>query len=60
MISDANSVYGFSFEFVNFFAASVLGIPVPVLFALFIATIAFGFLCHLYTSWSQYLRPGWQ
>lgn len=39
VISDANSVYGFSFEFVNFFAASVLGIPVPVIFSLIVAVI---------------------
>ena len=39
VISDANSVYGFSFDFVNFFAASVLGIPVPVIFSLIVAVI---------------------
>ncbi len=39
MISDANSVYGFSFDFVNFFAASVIGIPVPVIFSLIVALI---------------------
>ena len=39
VISDANSVYGFSFDFVNFFAASVIGIPVPVIFSLIVALI---------------------
>ncbi len=39
VISDANSVYGFSFDFVNFFAASVLGVPVPVIFSLIVAVI---------------------
>ena len=39
VISDANSVYGFSFDFVNFFAASPLGIPVPVIFSLLIALV---------------------
>ncbi|STW32176.1 D-allose ABC transporter [Klebsiella michiganensis] len=39
MISDANSVYGFSFDFVNFFAATPLGIPVPVIFSLIVAVI---------------------
>lgn len=39
VISDANSVYGFSFGFVNFFAASVLRIPVPVIFSLIVAVI---------------------
>ena len=36
VISDANSVYGFSFDFVSFFAASVIGIPVPVIFSLIV------------------------
>jgi len=39
VISDANSVYGFSFDFVNFFAATPLGIPVPVIFSLIVAVI---------------------
>jgi len=39
VISDANSVYGFSFSFVNFFAGSVIGVPVPVIFAMVIAVI---------------------
>ncbi|HBM9088245.1 TPA: D-allose ABC transporter permease [Klebsiella oxytoca] len=39
VISDANSVYGFSFDFVNFFAATPLGIPVPVIFSLIVALI---------------------
>lgn len=39
VISDANSVYGFSFEFVNFFAQDLFGIPVPVIFALSVATL---------------------
>ncbi|NCF07392.1 D-allose ABC transporter permease [Kosakonia sp. MH5] len=39
VISDANSVYGFSFDFVNFFAASVAGIPVPVIFSLLVALL---------------------
>lgn len=39
VISDANSVYGFSFEFVNFFAQDLCGIPVPVIFALTIASL---------------------
>ncbi|KGQ11111.1 D-allose transport system permease protein AlsC [Beauveria bassiana D1-5] len=39
VISDANSVYGFSFDFVNFFAATPLGIPVPVIFSLIVAGI---------------------
>ena len=39
VISDANSVYGFSFDFVNFFAASVIGMPVPVIFSLIVALI---------------------
>jgi len=39
VISDANSVYGFSFGFVNFFAGSVIGVPVPVIFAMVIAVI---------------------
>ena len=42
VISDANSVYGFSFDFVNF-AASVIGIPVPVIFSLIVAAHRFGF-----------------
>ncbi|MBJ3815882.1 D-allose ABC transporter permease [Shimwellia pseudoproteus] len=46
VISDANSVYGFSFEFVNFFAASVLGIPVPVIFALLIAGLLWFMTTH--------------
>ncbi|MCW9719058.1 D-allose ABC transporter permease [Avibacterium sp. 21-599] len=37
VISDANSVYGFSFEFVNFFAQDLLGIPIPVICALIVA-----------------------
>ncbi|MDA3977722.1 D-allose ABC transporter permease [Gallibacterium sp. AGMB14963] len=39
VISDANSVYGFSFEFVNFFAQDLIGIPVPVICALIVAII---------------------
>ena len=39
VISDANSVYGFSFDFVGFFAASAIGIPVPVIFSLIVALI---------------------
>jgi ribose/xylose/arabinose/galactoside ABC-type transport system permease subunit len=49
VISDANSVYGFSFDFVNFFAASVLGIPVPVIFSLIVAVIL----------WFLTTRCGW-
>lgn len=37
VISDANSVYGFSFEFVDFFSQDILWIPVPVIFALLVA-----------------------
>lgn len=39
VISDANSVYGFSFEFVNFFAQDLIGIPVPVICVLIVAII---------------------
>ncbi|WP_279716667.1 D-allose ABC transporter permease [Chelonobacter oris] len=39
VISDANSVYGFSFEFVDFFARNVIGIPIPVIFAVIIAIL---------------------
>ncbi|HDR1311675.1 TPA: D-allose ABC transporter permease, partial [Pasteurella multocida] len=37
VISDANSVYGFSFEFVDFFSQDILWIPIPVIFALLVA-----------------------
>jgi len=37
IISDANSIYGFSFEFVDFFAQDIFFIPIPVIFALIIA-----------------------
>ena len=39
VISDANSIYGFSFDFVNFFAQDVIGIPVPVIFALSVSAM---------------------
>lgn len=39
VISDANSVYGFSFDFVNFFANDFIGIPVPVIFSIIIALL---------------------
>ncbi|KGQ35617.1 D-allose transporter subunit [Gallibacterium genomosp. 1] len=39
VISDANSIYGFSFDFVNFFAQDVIGIPVPVIFALTVSAM---------------------
>lgn len=39
VISDANSVYGFSFDFVRFFSVDLLGIPVPVIFSLLIAML---------------------
>ncbi|MGY6773451.1 D-allose ABC transporter permease [Gallibacterium sp. ZY190522] len=39
VISDANSIYGFSFDFVNFFAQDVIGIPVPVIFALTVSAV---------------------
>lgn len=39
VISDANSTYGFSFDFVNFFAQDVIGIPVPVIFALSVSAM---------------------
>ncbi|MBD1566450.1 D-allose ABC transporter permease [Vibrio sp. SA48] len=39
IISDANSVYGFSYTFVEIFAGSVFGIPTPVIIALTMATI---------------------
>lgn len=39
VLSDANSVYGFSFEFVDFFAQELLFIPVPVLFAVIVALL---------------------
>lgn len=39
VISDANSVYGFSFGFVSFFARSIAGVPVSVIFSLLAAVI---------------------
>lgn len=39
IISDANSVYGFSFEFIDFFAKQLFWIPVPVIFAVVVALI---------------------
>ncbi|WJV52493.1 D-allose ABC transporter permease [Pectobacteriaceae bacterium CE70] len=46
VISDANSVYGFSFGFVNFFAKSLLGIPMPVIFSLVVAIILWFITAH--------------
>ncbi|RJX75302.1 D-allose ABC transporter permease [Vibrio sinensis] len=37
IISDANSVYGFPYDFVQIFAGTFLGIPTPVILALFVA-----------------------
>ena len=59
VISDANSVYGFSFDFVNFFAASVIGIPVPVIFSLIVALILW-FTDNAYAARAQHLRTGRQ
>lgn len=39
VISDANSIYGFSFEFVDFFAQDIFFVPVPVIFAIVIAIL---------------------
>lgn len=39
VISDANSIYGFSFEFVDFFAQDIFFIPVPVIFVVVIAIL---------------------
>lgn len=39
VISDASSVYGFSFGFVKFFSVNILGIPVPVIFSLLVALL---------------------
>ena len=39
IISDANSVYGFPYEYVQIFAGTLFGIPTPVIIALIVAVI---------------------
>ncbi|PJC86774.1 allose ABC transporter [Vibrio sp. HA2012] len=39
IISDANSVYGFPYEFSDIFAGTLLGIPTPVILALAVAAL---------------------
>lgn len=58
VISDASPVYGFSFGFVNFFAASVAGIPAPVIFSLLVAVILWFLTTHMRLGRNIYALGG--